>query len=226
MANDGFIEFLSPNALKQLEDAKKIVDELALKIEQINNFKTPKTPSGADSAAKQMIADLKAQEQAIKKVSDIQRQIETNAKNQTSANQKLTKSEYDYVKSVERGIVAKERATKAAERSALANQRLNDAYGKLNASRNQAARTLQNLIASETASNAEIRKAQREFDILDGKIKKADQAVGNFSRNVGNYKNALSGATQLMGAFGIATGACLAADLVKNIFQTTKELQS
>jgi tape measure domain-containing protein len=226
MANDGFIEFLSPNALKELEDAKIIVDALALQIEQINRFKAPKTPGGVNSASKQIIDDLKAQEQAIKKVSDIQRQIETNAKNQTSANQKLTKSEYDYVKSVERGIVAKERATKAAERSALANQRLNDAYGKLNRSRNEAARTLQNLIASETASNREIKKAQREFDILNAKVKKADEAVGNFSKNVGNYKSALSGVSQLMSAFGVSTGIFLAVDIAKSIFNTTKELQS
>ena len=233
MANDGFIEFLSPNALKQLNDAKLVVDALAEKIEQINNFKAPKTPGGVNSASKQIIDDLKAQEQAIKKVSDIQKQIETNAKNQTSANQKLTKSEYDYAKSVEKaikakekGVLADERAAKAAERSALANQRLNDAYGKLNRSRNESARVLQNLIASETASNREIQKAQREFDILNGKVKKADQAVGNFSRNVGNYGSALSGVTQLMSAFGIATGLALAVDIAKSIFNTTKELQS
>ena len=228
-----FIEFLSPNALAQLKEASEIVDDLASKIEQINKFKAPTTPGGVNSASKQIIDDLKAQEQAIKKVSDIQRQIETNAKNQTSANQKLTKSEYDYAKSVERaikakekGVLADERAAKTAERSALANQRLNDAYGKLNRSRNEAARVLQNLIASETASNAEIRKAQREFDVLNDKVKKADKAVGNFSRNVGNYGSALSGVTNLMGAFGIATGVYLAVDLVKNFYETTKQLQS
>ena len=122
-------------------------------------------------------------------------------------------------------IKSAEKEAIALEKSALSNQKLNDAYGKLNRSRNEAGRVLQNLIASETASNSEIRKAQKEFDTLNDKVKKADQAVGNFSKNVGNYKSALSGATQLMGAFGIATGLYLAADLVKNIYQTTKELQ-
>jgi tape measure domain-containing protein len=219
MANDGFIEFLSPNALKQLEDAKKIVDELALKIEQINNFKTPKTPSGADNSAKQITAELKAQEQALKKLSDIQLQIEKNAKNQTNSKQSLTKAELDYINAIERGL-------KSKERELLANQKLNDAYGKLNASRNEAARVLKNLIASETASNAEIKKAQKEFDILNAKVKKADQAVGNFSKNVGNYGSVLSGVTQLMSAFGIATGINLAVDIAKNIFETTKQIQS
>jgi tape measure domain-containing protein len=219
MANDGFIEFLSPNALKQLEDAKIIVDALALQIEQINKFKAPKSPSGADNTAKQMIDDLKAQQQAIKELTSLQKIIEQNSKNQTTAKQNLTKAELNYTAAVERGL-------KSKEREVLANQKLNDAYGKLNASRNEAARVLKNLIASETASNAEIKQAQKEFDILNAKVKKADQAVGNFSKNVGNYKNALSGLTQLMSAFGISTGIYLAVDIAKNIFETTKQIQS
>jgi tape measure domain-containing protein len=233
MANDGFIEFLSPNALKELNDALAIVNQLVIQIEKTKSYKAPTTPSGADSAAKQMIADLKAQEQAIKQATNAliqeekvkQQVLATEIKQSNAIKANIAQREAQRKASLAQQQ-ADEKAAKAAERSALANQRLSDAYGKLNAQRNQASRTLQNLIASETASNAEIRKAQREFDILDGKIKKADQAVGNFSKNVGNYKNALSGATQLMGAFGIATGVYLAADLVKNIFQTTKELQS
>jgi tape measure domain-containing protein len=226
MANDGFIEFLSPNALSELKQAETLVNNLASSIEKINKFKAPISPSAADNAIKQQIADLKAQEQAIKKVSDIQRQIETNAKNQTSANQKLTKSEYDYVKSVERAIVAKEKAAKAAEREALGNEKLYSAYNELNAARTRAKNTLRDLIASQAASNSEIKKAQREFDNLDQKVRKADKAVGDFSKSVGNYKGALSGIGNLMGAFGISTGLYLAADLIKNIYETTKQLQS
>ena len=227
------IEFLTPDALAQLKEASAIVDKLVPQIEKIKNFKPPTTPSGADSAAKQMIADLKAQEQAIKQATNAliqeekvkQQVLATEIKQSNAIKANIAQREAQRKASVAQQQ-ADEKAAKAAERSALANQRLNDAYGKLNASRNQAARTLQNLIASETASNAEIRKAQREFDILDGKVKKADKAVGNFSRNVGNYGSALSGVTQLMSAFGIATGLALGASVVKNIYETTKQLQS
>lgn len=233
MANDGFIEILSPNALEQLKQASVIVDALALKIEKINSFKAPTTPSGADNGAKQMIADLKAQEQAIKQATNAlieeekrkQQVLATEIKQSNAIKANIAQREAQRKASVAQQQ-ADEKAAKAAERSALANQRLSDAYGKLNAQRNQAARTLQNLIASETASNAEIRKAQREFDTLNAKVKKADQAVGNFSRNVGNYGSALGGVTQLMSAFGIATGLALGADIIRNIYQTTKELQS
>jgi tape measure domain-containing protein len=314
MANDGMIEFLSPNALAQLKEASAIVDKLVPQIEKISNYKAPKTPSGADSTAKEMEKALMAQEKAmekarvgLQKLADAQKQAESKriasinaewaayekAKNQekqasdkllateianaekaakaeidknnkiTQAAEKRAEREKQIEDKKEASILAAqqrqlERQAKidardsrtgassvipgmgskiadvknaekeaiALEKAALSNQKLNDAYGKLNASRNQAARTLQNLIASETASNAEIRKAQREFDTLNAKVKKADQAVGNFSRNVGNYGSALSGVTQLMSAFGVATGLALGADLVKNVFQTTKELQS
>jgi tape measure domain-containing protein len=233
MANDGFIEFLSPNALAELKQAQALVDSLALKIEQISKFKAPSTPSGVNSASKQIIDDLKAQEAQLKAINDqlirnekLKQQVlasEAKQSNATKANIALQEARRKAILAQQQ---ADEKAAKAAERSALANERLNDAYGKLNRSRNEAARVLQNLIASETASNAEIKKAQKEFDVLNAKVKKADQAVGNFSRNVGNYGSVLSGATQLMSAFGIATGVFLAVDIAKSIFQTTKELQS
>ena len=314
MANDGMIEFLTPDALAQLKEASAIVDKLVPQIEKISKFKAPTTPSGADNSAKQMEAALIAQEKAmekarigLQKLSDAQKQAESKriasinsewaayekakskekelsdkllateianaekaAKAEIDKNNKITqaaekraekekqiedKKEAAILASQQRqlerqakidarnsrtgassaipgignkiaDIKAAEKEALALEKAALGSQKLNDAYGKLNASRNQAARTLQNLIASETASNAEIRKAQREFDTLNAKVKKADQAVGNFSRNVGNYGSALSGVTQLMGAFGIATGLALGANIIKDIFQTTKELQS
>jgi tape measure domain-containing protein len=233
MANDGFIEFLSPNALAELKQAQALVDSLALKIEQISKFKAPSTPSGVNSASKQIIDDLKAQEAQLKAINDqlirnekLKQQVlasEAKQSNATKANIALQEARRKAILAQQQ---ADEKAAKAAERSALANERLNSAYSKLNASRNEAARVLKNLIASETASNAEIRKAQKEFDILNAKVKKADQAVGNFSKNVGNYKNALSGLTQLMSAFGISTGIYLAVDIAKNIFETTKQIQS
>ena len=233
MANDGFIEFLSPNALAELKKASEIVDALALKIEKISNFKAPTTPGGVNNASKQIIDDLKAQETQLKAINaelireeKLKQQVlatETKQSNATKAN--IAQREAQRKASLAQQQ-SDEKTTRATERSALANQRLNDAYGQLNKRRNESARTLQNLIASETASNAEIRKAQREFDILNGKVKKADQAVGNFSRNVGNYKSALSGVSQLMSAFGISTGLFLAVDIAKSIFNTTKQLQS
>ena len=233
MANDGFIEFLSPNALSELKQAETLINSLASSIEKINKFKAPTSPSGADNAAKQMLADLKAQEQAIKNTTTaliqeekVKQQViatEIKQSNAIKANIAARESERKATLAQQQ---AQEKAAKAAEREALANEKLNSAYNQLNAARARAKNVLRDLIASESASNAEIRKAQREFDVLDQKVRKADKAVGDFSKSVGNYKGALSGIGNLMGAFGISTGLYLAADLVKNIFETTKQLQS
>jgi tape measure domain-containing protein len=233
MANDGFIEFLSPNALSELKQAETLINSLASSIEKINKFKAPTSPSGADNAAKQMAADLKAQEQAIKNTTTAliqeekvkQQVISTEIKQSNAIKANIAAREAER-KATLAQQQAQEKAAKTAEREALANEKLNSAYNQLNAARARAKNVLRDLIASESASNAEIRKAQREFDVLDQKVRKADKAVGDFSKSVGNYKGALSGIGNLMGAFGISTGLYLAADLVKNIFETTKQIQS
>ena len=231
--NDGFIEFISPQAFEQLKKADLLVSELATKIASINSFTAPKSPSGADNAIKQQIADLKLQEQAIKQATNAliqeekvkQQVIATEIKQSNAIKANIAQREAAR-KAALAQQQAQEKAAKTAEREALANEKLNSAYNQLNAARARAKNILRDLIASESASNAEIRKAQREFDVLDKKVRKADKAVGDFSKSVGNYKGALSGIGNLMGAFGISTGLYLAADLVKNIFETTKQLQS
>lgn len=100
------------------------------------------------------------------------------------------------------------------------------AYTKLNNSRTGAKKRLQDLIASEKASTIEINKAQKAFDILDGKVKKADHAVGDFSKNIGNYKSAFKGLGDIFSAFGLVGGITGAVALGKEIFNTTQEVQS
>jgi hypothetical protein len=121
-------------------------------------------------------------------------------------------------------IVNQRALAQASDRQARANSALVGAYARLNAQHQQARINLQNLIASQTASNAEIRKAQKEYNVLDARINKADHAVKVFNRNVGNYpKQALSGLTSLASAFGLVGGAMLFAGAVKDAFRTIKE---
>ncbi len=100
------------------------------------------------------------------------------------------------------------------------------AYTKLNQSRTDAKNKLRDLIAAEKSSTEEIKKATAEFNKFDAKVKKADQAVGDFSKNVGNYKSAFSGLGNLFAAFGIAGGIAGIIAASKEIYNTTKELQS
>lgn len=112
----------------------------------------------------------------------------------------------------------------------MASGKLGDAYQALKAQRQQAAITLQHLIASETASTREIRNAKRAFEELDAKVRRADQAVGRFTQTgrsvMGFARNVGAMITGFLGAFGIRGGVLLIADLVKNFYETTKAIQS
>jgi len=116
---------------------------------------------------------------------------------------------------------------KALKQEALERLGLVSAYTKLNAARTEAKNKLRDLIASESASTAEIKKAQKEFENLDGKVRKADQAVGDFTKNVGNYnlaglKNSLK---DLASSFGIAGGVAAFASIMKGAYETIKKFE-
>lgn len=122
--------------------------------------------------------------------------------------------------------VQQQLANQADKQSVLSKMKLLEPYRALNAQRAIAKQRLLDLIASEKASTAEIKKAQREFDVLDKRVRKADSAVGDFTKNVGNYKSAFSGLSNLMGAFGVVGGITGVVMLGKSIYQTTKEIQA
>lgn len=119
-----------------------------------------------------------------------------------------------------------------AREAAILNSNLAGAYAKLNVQHAQAARLLQDLIArgrlatqTQRQYNKELEDAQRDFDKLNQKIIAADNAVRKFNRNVGNYPT-FGVLKDLISAFGINLGAQLFVDLAKDIFETTKEIQS
>lgn len=97
------------------------------------------------------------------------------------------------------------------------------AYEKMNKARTDAKNKLRDLITTEGASTAEVKKAQKEFDILAAKVKKADDATNDFSKNVGNYPTIgkLAGSVKdLFGAFGLAAGVGAAAAILKGAYDT------
>lgn len=112
----------------------------------------------------------------------------------------------------------------ALRQEATLSSSLTSAYKKLRIERDKAANTLRDLVVNEKASNRELRNAQREFNRLDQRVRKADKAVGNFRDNVGNYRSALVptiGLTrELLGAFGLYS----ALQVGRDIFETTKQL--
>ena len=112
----------------------------------------------------------------------------------------------------------------ALKEEGVLSSRLVGAYKKLTVRRNQASRTLKNLIASERASNKEIRRAQREFDRLDNKVRKADRATNDFRRNVGNYSSAFGKASLALRNFVGVLGLYSGFEIARQVFEQVKAL--
>lgn len=104
------------------------------------------------------------------------------------------------------------------------------AYEKLNKKRDEAQKRLQNLLAAERQNPAEIRRATIEFQRHEQQLQAVNQATNNYQRNIGNYRSAFSGAMgvakDLMGALGVVGGITAFVSLAKEIFATTKEINS
>lgn len=130
--------------------------------------------------------------------------------------------------------LANDANTQALARTRTELRTLNSAYLQLSQRQNEAARRVQDLIArgrlatqTQRQYNQELKNAQKEFNTLNQKVLQADQAVGRFNRNVGNYpKQAVLGIRNLLGAFGIVGGVNLIASITKDIFEQTKQINS
>ncbi len=197
---------------KIIENLKKAHDEI-VRINQtglnINGNTAPRNPADLNNLIRQ-------NEELARKYRELEERLaRLNTQRQTS--RQRTSEE----------IVNQRALAQASDRQARSTSALVGAMANLNAQHQIARQRLQNLIASQTASNAQIRQAQREFDALDRRVVNANNAVRQFNYNVGNYpRQAISGIRNLVGAFGIVGGVSMFAMIAKDIFQTTKELQS
>jgi len=225
---------ITKQTAKQIAESQKII---AQKEKEFREFEKQFNKYEAD-LAKKAIAEQKANQKAIQ---DGERRRLEEIKLQQAREKAFDK--YDAQLAKERNkkqaltseeIVNQQVLRTNADRHARATSNLVGAYANLNAQHQIASRRLQDLIVrgrtaeqTQRQYNRELRQAQNEFQQLDRRIQSADRAVGRFNRNVGNYpRQAVLGIKDLLGAFGIATGLQLIADVVKDVYQLTKELQS
>lgn len=206
--------------MKALRQEAKLAQDEMLKLAQnaltaSRNISKISTPSGYKTNSSNnadTTSSIRQQTEAIKSLS--------------IAKQNLNQKTAEEI--VNQGIL-----NRNARQSVIANSQLAGAYANLSAQQSRASRTLQDLIArgrlatqTQKQHNAELKTAQRDFDRLNQKVLLADKAVGRFNRNVGNYPQVARGFTELLGAFGIGLGIGLIAEVTKDIFNQTRELQS
>ena len=202
MANDGFIEFLSPNALKDLKDAQVLVDNLALKIEQINNFKTSQTPSGTNKIIKEMTVAYEQQRTTIESLTKQLADLAQQRRNEDNV--------------VRSQILTKRELQRQVDAEIKSNLQAIGLYGRINSELNVLKNTYRDLAVKkelgEQLNKREQESLTKSFDKLtkyDQALKKVDASMGVHGRSVGNYasgfnplSNSISQITRELPNFG------------------------
>lgn len=218
--NDGFIDAIEDAAYEKAVKYNNIVLTMIGNIDTLNKKQAQaKTPSQSDAANAGLLKQIKDQEAAVSKLQGAYAKLSEEQKKKAAGNVQ---------ERVDNSILLQQEKQQATIISEVAG-----AYRKLSAEQAKSATNVQNIIArgrlasqTQRQFNTELRIAQKEFDGLNKRVLAADAAVGKFNRNVGNYPKILGATNQLLGALGISLGATGAVALAKNIFETTKQLQS
>lgn len=170
-AEESINEFVSQSALKQLDELKVKIDEVA-------------------KSMTKLIADTEAYNKLIGGASTLKEYnaAVTGAKPATEqlilATKKLEQAQTEEAKQlavINAQIAAVSKANRDAAKAALDNE---DAYKKLNNQYKEAAERAKRL-AAENAKGA--KEAAKEAAALGQRLKDIDASVGQFNRNVGNY---------------------------------------
>ena len=186
----------------------------------LNSITLPSNLAQLNASNAQLTAQIQAQAQALQLLQ---------AQYDALATQRSRNNNQSAEEAVNQRLLNRNARELATTNSALAG-----AYGRLSAEQARSSRALQDLVVrgrqagqSQREYNRELQRAQLDFNNLNARVLSADQAVGRFNRNVGNYPmQAVRGIKDLIGAFGIAGGVSLFATLAKDIFTTTSEIIS
>lgn len=188
-----FLEILSPSALKDLQTANTEVLTLIKNIDNAGkSMQNIKTPSGSDSAVKDLNTQLLKQQDLYAKV-QIQLERYAQAQNRTKiSTNALEKSEI----SLEQARLRNEKALDRENAKLEASQQL---YNKVQQKLNTLSNEYKNLAIKKELSGKLTDAEAKRYDFLSGKITKydttlkaVDASMGKYQRNVGNYASAFN----------------------------------
>lgn len=216
MAENSF-QNIQSGAIALIDSIEQKVKELDAEIIKLNANVTKLFSGGGANSPNAINERIKALETTVK-------QLNTALNQQTQNTTQLGQARQNLSQRTSEEVVNQRALAKAADTEAKSQSKLIGAYENLKAKRDQSKKVLQDLIASEKASNAEIKKAQREFDKYNDKVNKANKAVSNFSKT--GLGKLTSGFRNLIGAFGIVGGVYMFADMAKSVYSLSKTLES
>lgn len=175
-----------------------------------------------------LIGDIKAKEAAEISMLKIEREAAKNNKALTDSESKLGDAKKKTTKLTAEERVQLEFNNRMLKEAAINNLNLGTAYQKLNRERTIAKKALLDLLAAEKQDTAAIKEATKAFTELDKRVRAADHAVGDFTKNVGNYPKLTaftSGLKNLIGAFGLVGGVQAFAAIIGDAYKTIKEFE-
>ena len=215
-------------AVKSLSETEKSQQAI---IEQSNA--DLKALSATYKAQNKQIIQLESQ---VKKLTKERSIVSKKTKDLNNINKEAIKLEAQLGKLT--GAQAKETAELKLQISDLRKQRASEAkeaagrvtlYQKESAKLNDMRNKMKDLILTEKAATVEGRKLAKSIVVLDARLKGADASVGQFQRNVGGYRQALSGLTgsfmQLAGALGFTGLIFGIVSAFKSAFATIRGFQ-
>jgi len=225
---------VSKQAQKQLDDLYTALGKSYDEIIKINQTQITLNGGGSPKSLADFNAKVKEAIKLTESLTEAERKLLTDTNKLETLKQKQINTRIRENAETKSKIDLANKEAREIEKVRLSNERLNSAYLQLSKQQAESARRVQDLIAkgrsgaqSQNEYNRELKEAQSEFQKLNQKVLQADTAVGKFNRNVGNYpKQALSSIGNLLGAFGVVGGLSLFAGITKDIYSTTKELQS
>jgi hypothetical protein len=222
-------------ANQQLVEAVKVLNEESKKLKSSDtqkqyiaakNAEKLATQKAIEAIKKQETAELSANKIKISsiKASEAARKAQEAA---TASQNRATKSKQRSTALTEAEKVANQESSKAAQLQAKANGALSSTYGRLNARRAIAAMRLADLMSAEKRNTAEIKRAQKQYNVLDLRIKAVDKALKNYANTARNTGSALSGLNgflrQVLTTIGLMSGLALVGQVFRDIFQTIVE---
>lgn len=245
-----FIEFLSKDALAELQLANKELVTMVANVDKVGQkMKNISSPSGSDSAIKSLTSEYQKQEQVIKSLQNqLQKLTEKQKTNTLSAKQMEAQSiresnaRNSLNKQREQSIKQLEREQSKLVVAGNYYNKLQDELDKLSFAYKDLA-TRQQMGATLTKVEAE-RMVYLESRIkkLDTTLKGVDGAMGKYQRNVGNYSsafnplgNSINQLTREMPAFAnsvqtgfmaISNNLPIFFDSMQQIIAQNKELQA
>ena len=216
MAESGKItreDIIAKDAFTQpVEEAKELL-KVITEISNALKTKAKQSTEGFAIASPQTLDDVA---KLTKQIEDLKKQIaalEAVTEKQKKAQKQLTQAQAE--ENIER-----KKNTQAVKEAAILGSNLTTSYEKQVARLAQIKRELKSLSVEGVKAPKELTK---EFDKLDASVRKAEKSVGENQRNVGKYKEVVSGLLSSAG-IGLGVGGIIAG--LKGGIDTLREFES